>query len=100
MWRSRVYWGHFEKADRKSNEFQIPAPPKKSKIRSREGEPVSPLISVQYYYFTEQRSKSRAATSAAAAAAAVRQMYTFSDSFGEKFPRGKEEKEGKVGDVS
>ena len=61
---------------------------------------VSPLISVQYYYFTEQRSKGRAATSAAAAAAAVRQMYTFSDSFGEKFPRGKEEKEGKVGDVS
>ena len=46
MWRSRVYWGHFEKADRKSNEFLIPAPPKKSKIRSREGEPVSPLISV------------------------------------------------------
>ena len=85
MWRSRVYWGHFEKADRKSNEFQIPAPPKKSKIRLREGEPVSPLISVQDYYFTEQRSKGRAATSAAAAAAAVRRWIHFLTALAKSF---------------
>ena len=98
MWRSRVYWGHFEKADRKSNEFQIPAPPKKSKIRSREGDPglSSDLSTVLLFHRTTQQGQG----SDVGGGSGGSQMDTFSDSFGEKFPRGKEEKEGKVGDVS
>ena len=59
MWRSRVYWGHFEKADRKSNEFLIPAPPEKSKIRSREGDPglSSDLSTVLLFHRTTQQEQ-------------------------------------------
>ena len=59
--------------------------PQKSK-RERE-EPLTPLTSVILF----QRTRGTAA--------AVRQMDTFADRFGEKFPRGKE-KEGKVCDGS
>ena len=69
--------------ERRKDRGQEPAPKNQ---RERE-EPLSPLTSVILF----QRTRGTAA--------AVRQMDTFADRFGEKFPRGKE-KEGKVCDGS